>query len=641
MATSHESPDEEAIAAYDGGHGDVVERARAAYTAVIIAVVIGGLYFGREVLVPIAFAVLLSFVLAPLADALRRLHLGHALSVFLSVFMAFAILVGLGGVIGKQVAELAGDLPAYQRVINNKIESLRTSDLATSLMERASGLLHFNPGQGPSHAAPAAPAGPAETPPLPVEVRQPALGPIQILESILSALLPPLTTAAIVVVFVIFILLQQRDLRDRLIKLIGAHDLHRTTKALDDAAMRLSRYFTVLTAINTAFGLIVAGGLAFIGVPNPILWGIFAGVIRFLPYIGAFIGAAFPMAIAAAVAPGWTLVFETGLMFLVLESVTGQLIEPHVFGHTTGMSPLAVIVAAAFWTLIWGPPGLLLSTPITACLVVLGRHIESLNFIELLLGDRPPLSPEQSLYQRILASDPDEATLQAERLFKSMPLVDYYENVAMPALALAQADVDRGVLEPHRQAGVYASVAHLIANLADHVDVSGEGEAQKGESAVATLEDGEGTAEKPPERRALCVAGRTPLDQAACAILVQLLEREHVPARMVGPQSLSSNGAPPFDAKEIGAIAILYLDALRIASVRYSVRRLRKRFPGTPIVVCVWGASDLSEPAEISDADSTVASLHEAVDFCVAATESTPADDAMRARAEPRTSSHA
>ncbi len=632
MATSHESPDEEAIATYDGDRGDVVERARAAYTAVILAVVIGGLYFGRDVLVPIAFAVLLSFVLAPLADALRRLYLGHALSVFLSVFMAFAILVGLGGVIGKQVAELAGDLPAYQRVINSKVESLRTSDLVTRLMERASGLLHgVNPIQAPSHAAPAAPTGATEAPPLPVEVRQPALGPIQILESILSALLPPLTTAAIVVVFVIFILLQQRDLRDRLIKLIGAHDLHRTTKALDDAAKRLSRYFTVLTAINTAFGVTVAAGLAFIGVPNPILWGIFAGVIRFLPYIGAFIGAAFPMAIAAAVAPGWTLVFETGLMFLVLESVTGQLIEPHVFGHTTGMSPLAVIVAAAFWTLIWGPPGLLLSTPITACLVVLGRHVESLNFIELLLGDRPPLSPEQSLYQRILASDPDEATLQAERLFKSMTLVDYYEDVAMPALALAQADVDRGVLEPHRQAGVYAAVAHLVANLADHVDASGE------DSALAMPEEREDSAPTPPERKVLCVAGRTPLDQAACAILVQLLGREHVPARMLGPQSLSSNGAPPVDAKELGAIAIIYLDHLHIASVRYSVRRLRKRFPGTPIVVCVWGAGDLSDPAEISNSDATVASLREAVDFCVEATKSLPpAEDGPRL-VEPRT----
>ena len=239
MATSHESPDDNSIAAYDEGRADFAMRARAAYTAIIVAVLIAGLYFGRDVLVPIAFAVLLSFVLAPLANLLRRLHLGQAVAVFLSVFLAFAILVGLGGLIGKQVAELAGDLPAYQRVINDKVEALRASDVVTGLMERGSGLLQgFNlkPRQRPSHPPQAEPTAPAEPTPLPVEVRQQALGPIQILESILSALLPPLTTAAIVVVFVIFILFQQRDLRDRLIGIIGAHDLHRTTKALDDAA---------------------------------------------------------------------------------------------------------------------------------------------------------------------------------------------------------------------------------------------------------------------------------------------------------------------------------------------------------------------------------------------------------------------
>ena len=635
MAAPQESPQDGAIATFDGGNGDFAARARAAATAIIAATLIAGLYFGRDVLVPIAFAVLLSFVLAPLVDALRRLHLGQVLPVFLSVFLAFAILIGLGALIGKQVAELAGDLPEYQRVINNKVEALRTSEITTGLMNHASGLLHgFNLAPAPApHTAPGASTAPPEPTPLPVEVRQPALGPLQILESLLSALLPPLTTAAIVLVFLIFILLQQRDLRDRLIGALGAHDLHRTTKALDDAARRLSRYFIVLTAVNTAFGSVVALGLAFIGVPNPILWGIFAGVLRFLPYIGAFIGAAFPMAIAAAVSPGWALVFETGLLFLVLEGVTGQLIEPHVFGHTTGMSPLAVIVAAAFWTLIWGPPGLLLSTPITACLVVLGRHVESLSFIELLLGDRPPLSPEQSFYQRILASDPDEATLQAERLLKTMPLQDYYENVALPALALAQADVDRGVLEPNRQAQLFDAVTHVVANLDDHDDRTDEARPPKAEAGAAPP----GRRDRSePERKALCIAGRSRLDQAACAILVQLLEHNQAPAQMTGPQSLAA--APPSDTTEPSAIAIVYLDRLRIASVRYAVRRLRKRFPGIPIVVCVWGGADLADLAELSQADATVASLGETVDFCIAATKPMPPADDHHFAAEPSTS---
>src|SRR6202044_2334448 len=202
----------------------------------------------------------------------------------------------------------------------------------------------------------------------------------------------------------------------------------------------------------------------------PILWGIVGGVLRFVPYIGAIIAAALPLALAAAVDPGWSMVAETGLLFVAVETIMGQVVEPQLFGHTTGMSPLAVIVAAAFWTLIWGPPGLLLSTPVTACLVVLGRHVESLNFIELLLGDKPALSPVQSFYQRILASDPDEVAFQAEILLKDMSLLDYYEEVAMPALALAQVDVSRGVLELDRQIEVLASVERVADDLSDHVD---------------------------------------------------------------------------------------------------------------------------------------------------------------------------
>jgi predicted PurR-regulated permease PerM len=600
------------------GDGEIRGRARAADTVIVVSAVIAGLYFGREVLVPIALAVLLSFVLAPLVGALHRLHAGRIASVFLSVFMAFAILVGLGAVIGKQLAELASDLPEYQRVITHKVDALKTSGFANEIISKASGVLHglnFNIGRPPAQPSSPEPTG---SPPhaaaqtlLPVEVHEPALEPMQILKGILSVLLPPLTTAAIVVVFVILILLQQRDLRDRFIGLTGAQDLHRTTKALDDAAERLSRYFSLLTAINAGFGATVALGLTFIGVPNPILWGIFAAVLRFLPYVGAFIGAAFPMAVAAAVTPGWSLVFETGLLFLVIETITGQLVEPHVFGHTTGMSPLAVVIAAAFWALLWGPAGLLLSTPITACLVVLGRHVEKLNFIELLLGDRPALSPEQSLYQRILASDPDEAAFQAERLLKTMSLLDYYETVALPALTLAQADLTRGVLEPSRQVSVFAAVAHVVANLADHVDSPAEG----GHPGAAPHKD----EDAPKTRKVLCFAGRTPLDQAACAILVQLIERRGVAARLSGPQALAADGGPAADLDETAAICIVYLDRHRMAAVRYSVRRLRKRFPHTPIAACVWGAGEVSELEAISNADATVASLREAVDFCVAA----------------------
>ena len=442
-------------------------------------------------------------------------------------------------------------------------------------------------------------------------MHEPPPGPVQILQSILSALLPPLATAAIVIIFVVFILLQRRDLRDRFIGLIGSDDLHRTTKALDDAAQRLSRYFLALTGINASFGIIIGLGLSLIGVPNPVLWGIVGAVLRFVPYAGAFIAAAIPLALAAAVDPGWSMVAETALLFVVVEGIMGQVVEPQLFGHTTGMSPLAIIVAAGFWTLIWGAPGLLLSTPITACLVVLGRHVESLNFIELLLGDKPPLSPVQSFYQRILASDPDEVVFQAEALLKDLTLLDYYEQVALPGLALAQIDVVRGVMDRGRQAEICESVESVVADLSDHVDVADEEIAQ----AAPQLE-----APAPTERSssgaALCLAGRTPIDQAACAILAQLVEREHVTARVLGPDSLSISGVSRLNPDGVEALCIFYLGRQSLAVVRYSVRRLRKRFPGVPIAVCLWGSVDLAPTVEAAQADATINSLREAVAFC-------------------------
>jgi predicted PurR-regulated permease PerM len=611
---------------FNGPRADLGRRARATDTIIIVAAVIAGLYFGHDVLVPIALAVLLSFVLAPVAVALARLHVGRVASVLLCVFFAFSILVGLGAVIGKQVAQLAENLPQYQTVIAKKLETLRSSDFGKGLMEKASDALH---GLDANIAKPAAQSQltappqivtrPTDQPLLPVEVHEPAPGPVQILQSILSALLPPLATAAIVVVFVIFILLQRGDLRDRFIGLLGAHDLHRTTKALDDAAERLSRYFLALTGINAVFGLGVFIGLALIGVPNPVLWGIVAAVLRFVPYIGAVIAAAFPLALAAAVDPGWSMVAETGLLFAVLETAMGQVVEPHLFGHTTGMSPLAIIIAAAFWTLIWGPPGLLLSTPITACLVVLGRHVESLNFIELLLGDKPALSPVQSFYQRILASDPDEVAFQAEALLKNISLLDYYEEVALPALALAQVDVARGVMDLSRQVEVCTAVEHVVADLADHEDQTSDPEGQ----GVAAIPDGtSGSSASPqtdeaqiPADARLCLGGRTPLDQAACAILAQLLERRDIPTRLAGPQALTTSGIFGLDAVGIRAICVFYLDHRSLAGVRYSVRRLRKKFPGVPVAVCLWGGVELSAMAEAAQADATIGTLREAVDF--------------------------
>jgi predicted PurR-regulated permease PerM len=319
---------------FSGPRADLGRRAAATDTIVIGVAVVAGLYFGREVLVPMSIAVLLSFVLAPVADALSRLRIGRVASVLITVALAFAILGVLGAVIGRQAAQLSENLPAYQVVIGKKVDAVRSSAFGARMVEKAADALHGlenNIGKSavpaPSQSAQGETTQALDHPLVQVEVHEPPPGPVQILQSILSALLPPLATAAIVIIFVVFILLQRRDLRDRFIGLIGSDDLHRTTKALDDAAQRLSRYFLALTGINASFGVIIGLGLSLIGVPNPVLWGIVGAVLRFVPYAGAFIAAAIPLALAAAVDSGWSMVAETALLFVVVEGIMGQVAE--------------------------------------------------------------------------------------------------------------------------------------------------------------------------------------------------------------------------------------------------------------------------------------------------------------------------
>ena len=281
---------------------------------------------------------------------------------------------------------------------------------------------------------------------MPVELREPEPTAVQLAQRILAPIVAPLATTAIVFIVAIFVLLQREDLRDRLIRLFGSSDLHRTTVAMNDAAGRLSRYFLTQLGINATFGLIIGTGLYFIGVPSPLLWAVLAMLLRFVPYIGAPLSALLPITLAAAIAPGWTMVAWTAALYAVVEAVMGQAVEPMLYGRSTGLSPFSVVVAATFWTWLWGPIGLLLSTPLTLCLVVLGRHVERLEFLDVMLGDRPPLTPVESFYQRILAGDPDEARAQAELLLKDHPLSAYYDEVALKGLRLAAADCARGVL---------------------------------------------------------------------------------------------------------------------------------------------------------------------------------------------------
>ena len=325
----------------------------------------------------------------------------------------------MGALLVSQATRLAARLPEYQQTLSDKIESLRGLTGGPGTLKQASTVLKQletelqrggAAGQGGDGTARQASDKAA---PIPVEIRRSDPGALTTLAKIIEPLLSPLTTTGVVVIFVTFILLQWEDLRNRLVRLAGTGDIQRTTAALDDAGKRLSKLFLTQMVFNAAFGLAIGAGLEFIGVPLAPLWGLIAMILRFVPYIGAMISAIFPLILAAAVGPGWEMLLLTALLFVTLEVLAGQVLEPLIYGHSAGLSPVAVILSASFWTWLWGPVGLVIATPLTVCLVVLGRHVERLKFLDIMLGDRPPLSPAQLVYQRMLAGDPLEAIEQA------------------------------------------------------------------------------------------------------------------------------------------------------------------------------------------------------------------------------------
>ena len=407
----------------------------------VAALIIAALYFGREIFVPFALAVLLSFVLAPFVMRLRSWRIPRTISVLVVVFIGFSIIFSLGGLMVSQATRLAAKLPGYQQTLSDKIESLRGLMGGSGTLEQASTVLKELKTELQHRDAAGRPADseltrqPSDKPtPIPVEVRQPDPGALSTFGAIIQPLISPLTTTGIVVIFVVFVLLQREDLRNRLVRLAGSADIQRTTAALDDAGKRLSKLFLTQIAFNAVFGLAIGIGLEFIGVPSAPLWGLVAMIMRFVPYIGALISAVFPLILAAAVGSGWQMLILTAALFVVLELLAGQVLEPLIFGHSSGLSPVAIILSASFWTWLWGPVGLVLATPLTICLVVLGRHVDRLKFLDVMLGDRPPLTPPQLAYQRMLAGDPVEAVEQAHEYLNDASLENYYDAILLKGL---------------------------------------------------------------------------------------------------------------------------------------------------------------------------------------------------------------
>ncbi len=431
-------------------------------------VIVSALYLARDVLIPITLAVFLSFFLAPIVKLLQRARLPKVVAVIVAVMVALAVILLVAAIIGSQIKALVGNLPEYLSTVNDKLESVHRAmnGLVAQVTSRL-GRLHELPTPGPGPLGDAS----AEQTPIPVVVQSSSSSYLETGRQILEPILSPLATLAIVLIVTIFILIRQEDLRDRLIRLFGSNDLHRTTLAIDDATQRLTRYFLTQAAINVSFGLFVGVGLFFIGLPSPVLWGLLAALLRFVPYVGSITAAVLPIALAAAVDPGWSTALWTAALFIVAEGVTGQFLEPVLYGSSTGLSPTAVVIVAIFWSWIWGPIGLILSTPLTLCLVVVGRHVRHLEFFDVLLGDRPALTPVETLYQRLLAGDPDEILEQAETLLKGRALSSYYDEIALKALRLVAGDISRGVVQPEQLENIREAMLGLIQDLEPHNDV--------------------------------------------------------------------------------------------------------------------------------------------------------------------------
>jgi predicted PurR-regulated permease PerM len=616
--------------------------------AVLAAIIITTIYFGRDILIPLAMAILLSFVLAPMVRLLERIRVPRVIAVVGAVVLAFSLIFAMGSLLASQLTQLAVNLPQYQSTISEKIQSFRDSTAGRGTLERASGMLKDlgkeldKPHDAPASAAPAANLGTKSRPtsaPVPVEVRQPDPGAIESLKALISPLLHPLATTGIIIIFVIFILQQREDLRNRLIRLAGSRDLQRTTAALDDAAGRLSQLFLTQLLLNAVFGVVIGTGLWIIGIPSAVLWGILAAVLRFVPYIGAIIAAAFPLALAVAVDPGWSMLLWTLALFLVVEPLVGHVVEPVVYGQSTGLSPVAVIASATFWTALWGPIGLVLATPLTVCLVVLGRHVERLEFLDVMFGDRPALSPPEIFYQRMLAGDPTEASDKAEEFLKERSLRSYYDDVALKGLQLAQADHERGTLSQERLIKIRDAVAEFAGNLADVDDRSPpkvrsttDAEAASAVESAAVddayenlpvLTKADLPVEWQGERPILCVAGRSLIDEAAAIMLGQLTAAHGLEARIEGPEALSSSNVFRLDTAGVAIVCLVYMDASAPAHMRYSVRRLRRKLPKATIVLgCLIRDIDpatLEQLRESAKADLVASSLGEAVKKCIEA----------------------
>jgi predicted PurR-regulated permease PerM len=591
----------------------------------IVAGTVGVLYLGREVFIPLAAALTLTFLLAPLVAGLQKCHFGRIPAVLVVVALSGAAAGTLGWNLAGQLLSVLTELPQYRENIHNKIEALRSpqkgalgkvtetvKDIKQELTNVGAGAV--NPGANPATSGNPVPSEPADPSAgvTKVQVVEPPATVWQYLRDLASPLIAPVAEGAVILIFTIVMLIKKEDLRNRILRLAGVGRLNTMTTALDDAASRVSRYLLMQGLVNATFGVLFGVGLYFIGLPNATLWGVLAGTLRIVPYIGTLVAAAFPLMLSLAVFDHWLPLLLVFLLYGALELGIANFLEPWLYGTHTGISPLAILVTTIFWATLWGPAGLILSTPLTVCLVVLGRYVPQLSFLHILLGDEPVLSLEAQFYQRLLAMDQVEAREIADLFLKERSLVELYDSVLIPALALAEQDRHKGALDHAREEFLFLNVGEMIAEFSEREPDQKRPELS--DASVAPSFFG----------RVLCFPVNDEADQLTASMLAQVLERMGYSA-ISFPARASLRDLLAVKPSAADIILTSAVPPFAFAHSKSIHKQLLSRLPNVPTVIGVWGFSGDTEKAksrfERQQPATILTTLAEAATYIAAASD--------------------
>lgn len=577
--------------------------AKSARMLASIAVVVAALYLAKGVLVPMTLAVLLSFLLSPVCDWLERHWLGRVPAVVVTALIGFTVLGGATWMAVVQVSDLAPRMPEYEANLKAKLRAANAHVSATlgRVTRTAEGM---SEDLSPVELA-QAPQGTREWP-YSVRIISPPASPLQVFGGMFGTVLEALGSIGVVIVLVVFFLIRRDDLRDRFILLVGQGQMTLTTQMLEDAGTRVSRYLATEFLLNVTFGAAVGSGLYLIGVPNPVLWGILATTLRFIPYIGPWLAAAMPIGLSMAISGDWVAPSLTIGLFVILELFTNNVLEPWLYGKNTGVSAVAVLLAAVFWTWLWGVVGLLLATPLTVCLLVVGKHVPQLSFLNTLLGDKPVFEPTKRVYQRLLAGDDEEAIELLDAHFEHTPLVEVYETVLIPALASAETHWRRGELEEGRHKFILQTLKSMIQERGERQQELREKEGSKAVQeahADSSLADRAGL----PDLCVLILPAHGEGDELAGMMLAQVMDVRGCVVESV-PATATATASELVEYVEKHKADVVCISAAPPAAVAHARRlrmRLRRRFPELDLVVGLWNSpGDLNEATERIGSDA-------------------------------------